>query len=210
MNIPFYPNTGDGTHCFQAALKMTLAYFSPDREFTYEELDEISQKVPGKWTWPTAAMLWLMQNGYELRLVEEFDYAEFAKRGSDYLIDKSGHEVAEVQAENSDIDREREIAKNFVQYAPLERRIPDLKDIKRYLEENWVVMCNVNSALLQDRHGYSGHFVVIIDVKDDEVVIHDPGLPPLPNLAVEKEVFEKAWAYPAESDKNLLAIRILP
>lgn len=160
MNIPFYPNTGDGTHCFQAALMMALGYFEPEHEFTYAELDAISQKLPGKWTWPTAAMLWLMEHGYELRLVEEFDYNAFAERGGDYLIEKCGMEVAQVQIENSDIGREQEIAKEFIKYAPLEHRVPDIGDIERFMKDNWVVMCNVNSAILQNQTGYSGHFVV--------------------------------------------------
>jgi len=210
MNIPFYPNTGDGTHCFQAALKMALAFFQPEREYTYEELDAISHKLPGKWTWPTAAMLWLMQNGYELRLVEEFDYDAFAKRGAAYLIDKCGQEVAQAQIENSDIGREQEIAEQFVQYAPLEHRVPELKDVETFMADHWVVICNVNSALLHGQPGYSGHFVVIVDSNDEEVTIHDPGLPPYENFAVTRADFEKAWGYPTISDKNLLAIRILP
>lgn len=189
---------------------MTLKYFQPDREYTYDQLDEISKKEQGKWTWPTAAMLWLMENGFELRLIEEFDYAEFAKRGGDYLIDKCGHEVAQVQMENSDIEREQKVAEQFVEYAPLEHRIPKLDDIKRFLNDHWVVTCNVNSSILYDQPGYSGHFVVILDVDDEEVTIHDPGLPPSPNLSVDRRMFEKAWGYPTASDKNLLAIRMLP
>ena len=209
MNIPFHPNTGDGTHCFQAALKMALAYVDPDREYTYEELDEISQKDPGKWTWPTTAMLWLMEHHYEIRLVEEFDYAAFAERGGDYLIEKCGYEVAQVQMDNSDIERERKIAAKFVEYAPLEFRIPTIADLRRYLNDHWVITCNINSALLHGQPGYSGHFVIITDVTDDEVILHDPGLPPSPNFAVERAVFEKAWGYPESSDKNLLAVRKL-
>lgn len=209
MNIPFYPNTGDGTHCFQAALRMALSYFDPSREFTYSELDKISQKEEGKWTWPTAAMLWLMENGYEVKLVEEFDYTDFAKRGADYLIEKYGHEVAGIQTENSDIEREQEIASRFIEYAPLEFRIPELDDIKKLIADNWVVICNINASLLYGQHGYSGHFIVMLDVDGDEVVLHDPGLPPYPNKPIEKKLFEKAWGYPVQSDKNLLAIRKL-
>ena len=82
--IPFFPNTGDGTHCFQAALMMALKHFEPARAFTYDALDRISQKLPGKWTWPTSAMLWLMGEGYKLKLIEEFDYHAFAARGVDF------------------------------------------------------------------------------------------------------------------------------
>lgn len=210
MDIPFCPNTGDGTHCFQAVLKMVLGFFQPEREYTYQELDALSKKEAGKWTWPTAAMLWLMENGFELRLIEEFDYQAFAERGSDYLIDKCGHEVAQVQMENSDIPREQKIAADFVQYAPMDHRIPTIDDIESYLKQHWAVVCNVNSALMHNQSGYSGHFVVITDVNDKEVILHDPGLPPSPAFAVTRDLFERAWAYPAPSDKNLLIIRRLP
>lgn len=189
---------------------MVLGFFQPEREYTYEELDRLSKKEPGKWTWPTAAMLWLMQNGFELRLVEEFDYRAFAERGGDYLIEKCGHEVAQVQMENSDIPREQGIAADFVQYAPLDHRVPTIADIEEYLKGHWVVVCNVNSALMHNQTGYSGHFVVITDVNEDEVILHDPGLPPSPDFAVTRDLFERAWAYPAPTDKNLLAIRVLP
>lgn len=210
MNIPFFPNTGDGTHCFQAALKMALKFFEPDRDFTYAELDRLSGKLMDKWTWPTAAMLWLMENGYEVRLIEEFDYHAFALRGADYLIEKCGQEVGQAQIANSDIEREQKIAAKFAAYAPLDHRIPLIDDISRYMADNWVVICNVNSALLHNLPGYSGHFVVIVEVTGDEVVINDPGLPPQERFAVSRTDFEKAWAYPGVGDKNLLAIRILP
>ncbi len=207
MTIPFFPNTGDGTHCFQAALMMALKHFEPARAFTYDELDRISQKLPGKWTWPTQAMLWLMDEGYELKLIEEFDYRAFAARGVDYLIEKCGVDVARVQEEMSDIPREQKIAARFAAKAPLEYRLPTMDDVKRLVDEGWVVICNINASMLHHQEGYSGHFVVVLDVTDKEVVLHDPGLPPLPHYNVARDVFERAWAYPSAADKNLLAIR---
>ena len=103
MKIPFFPNTGDGTHCFQAAMRMALAVLAPEREFTYDELDLISRKLPGKWTWPTAAMLWMLDNGFGVELVENFDYSRFAAEGGDYLISRYGEEVGRAQIENSDV-----------------------------------------------------------------------------------------------------------
>ena len=207
MNIPFHPNTGDGTHCFQAVLKMALNVFEPDAEYSYEQLDEISQKVVGKWTWPTAAMVWLMDHGYEVKLIEEFDYQAFADKGMDYLIDKCGPEVAEAQADNSLIEVEQKTAADFVERAPVEHRVPNIDDFKQLIAEGWVVICNINASLLHEQTGYTGHFVVVSAVDDKEVTLHDPGLPPYPELAVERAVFEHAWAYPSTTDKNVLAIR---
>ena len=72
QKVPFFPNTAEGKHCYQAALAMIFKHFRPDEDYTYAELDRISDKVPGKWTWPTAAMLWMLDHGYELRLIEDF------------------------------------------------------------------------------------------------------------------------------------------
>jgi len=207
MDIPFFPNTGDGTHCFQAVLKMLLAKLLSNKEYSYEELDRISEKRPGKWTWPTAAMLWMIDQGFEILLIEEFDYREFAEKGEDYLLDRYGPEVGQAQINNSEIEREQEIAKRFVDIAPLERRIPTLEDIKDKIDDCGVVIVNLNAAALYGHEGYSGHFVTVCEIGEDYVRLHDPGLPPSPNLTVSHEVFERAWAYPTERDKNLLAVR---
>lgn len=206
MKIPFFPNTGDGTHCFQAALMMALAVVMPERKFTYEELDGISQKLPGKWTWPTAAMLWMIGEGLEVNLIEEFDYKAFADHGGKYIIERFGREVGEAQIANSDIAREQEIARRFVTLAPLKYRSPDLDDIKNEIGRGAVAILNVNAAALHDLSGYSGHFVVICDVKKKSVVLHDPGLPPYPNLEVQLDRFNRAWGYPSDRDKNLMTI----
>ena len=210
MRIPFFPNTGDGTHCFQAALKMALAALAPDRSFSYEELDRISGKLPGKWTWPTAALLWLMDAGFEVGLIEEFDYGAFAEEGGDYLIGRFGEEVGRAQIANSDIERERALARRFAAVAPLEMRVPDAKDIRDKLRPDSVVILNLNSAVLEGGEGYAGHFVVICEIGDTWVRLHDPGLPPRPNLRASLERFERSWGYPHPRDKNLLAIGTPP
>lgn len=207
MKIPFFPNTGDGTHCLQAVLMMALGYFFPDRKYTYEELDRISGKLPGKWTWPTRAMLWCFKEGLEVGLIEEFDYKDFADRGGEYLIERFGKEVGEAQIANSDIKSELEVARQFAKIAPLEYRVPEIDDIKKLLKEDSVVIVNLNAAALYNVDGYSGHFVVVCDVKKDSVILNDPGIPAKAGVSVTFERFNAAWAYPTTRDKNLMFIK---
>ena len=207
-HIPFFSNTADGTHCFQAALRIVLKHFWSNREFLYEELDKITAKIPGKWTWPTAAMIWLMEQGFELRLVEDFDYQAFADRGEQYILERCGPEVGEAQIKNSIISREQEYAAKFTKIAPLECRIPTFSDLNKYLNDGYLIICNINASSLYNQPGYSGHFVVVFKCGWRTLTIHDPGLPPKPALTVKKKDFEKAWAYPTEREKNLLAIRL--
>lgn len=208
MDIPFFANTSDGTHCFQAALAIVFGRFRPDLKFTIEELDKISAKVPGKWTWPTAAMLWMMDNGFEIMLIEDFDYEDFAGRGEMYLVERLGDEVARAQIENSVIDQELDFAKRFARVAPLECRAPIFEDVDKLLTAGYLIICNINAAALFGQKGYSGHFVVVFGCDKKTLTIHDPGLPPKPSLKVDKKIFEKAWAYPTTREKNLLAIRL--
>ncbi len=205
---PFHSNTPDGTHCFQAALASVFGHIWPERKFSFADLDKISAKVPGKWTWPTAAMIWMIEQGLDMVLIEDFDYEDFASRGDLYLIERLGDEVAKAQIENSVIDQELEFARKFAKIAPLECRLPSFGDINKLLKEGYLVICNINAAALYDRPGYSGHFIVIFDCDKKTLTIHDPGLPPKPSLKVDKKVFEKSWAYPTEREKNLLAVRL--
>ncbi|OGQ04059.1 MAG: hypothetical protein A2W61_05540 [Deltaproteobacteria bacterium RIFCSPLOWO2_01_44_7] len=205
-NIPFVVNHSDGTYCFQAALAMILQFFT-DKKYSFEELNKLSQKLTGKWTWPTASLLWLLDHGYEIKLIETFSYEEFGKKGKDYLIKAYGLEVANAQEANSDLPREQKLALEFSKKGCVENRIPDWNDLKELFNEGYLIICNINACSLYRKEGYSGHFVVPTSIAEDDIIIHDPGLPPHPSFKVKREVFEKGWGYPNDRAKNILAIR---
>lgn len=205
--VPFYSNTPDNLHCFQAVFKMVLKYFKPDKEFTWEELDKITAKVEGLWTWPTAGLLWLHSNGFEVKTIDPFDNNEFIKHKGQYLIDLMGEEVGRAQIENSDIDQEVRHTKIFVRTIQPEERIPNIDDIKELLQKGYLVICNINPYVLNDKTGYSGHFVLIKGLEGETFFLHDPGLPAYENRQVAIEKFEQAWAYPDKNAKNIMALK---
>lgn len=206
VTVPFYANK-DETHCFQACLRMMLKHFLPEREFTFRELDDISAKVEGLWTWPTAAALWLVDNGFEVRNVEAFNYREFEQEGGDYLLRHFGENVGRAQIDHGDIPQEVKLARFFNKKIVSEVRIPDIADLRSCLDEGYIPCCNVNSCRLNGTDGYSGHFVIIVGYDEGSLFIHDPGLPGRQRLKVSNEVFEQAWAYPSSASKNYLAVK---
>lgn len=208
--IPFYANTPDDTHCFQASLRMILKYFYPSENYSWEELDKITAKVEGLWTWPTAGLIWLQEKGLEIKNIEPFDYSKFVQLREKYLLKQYGEEVGNEQIKHSDINQEVELAKKFVEVVDVEQRVPGIDDIKRLLLENYVVIVNVNSVALDNRKGYAGHFVVIKGFDGEGFVINDPGSPGIENRNVDFELFEKAWSYPNEKSKNIMAFRKKP
>lgn len=187
-------------------MMMALGFLVPDRRFSYEELDRISLKKAGLWTWPTAAMLWMIERGLTIKLIEDFDYSDFARRGEAYLLERYGEEVGRAQIEHSDVAFERDISRRFADVAPIENRPAGLEDIRAEIEAGAVVIVNVNAAALLGQEGYSGHFVVICDVSDAGVTLHDPGLPPRPELLVPISRFLAAWGYPSDRDRNLMSV----
>ena len=205
--VPFYENTSDDTHCFQACLRMVLKSLFPQKYYDYEYLDKVSAKVIGKWTWSMAALIWLSKQGVEVKNIEIFDYEEFILKKEKYLFEFYGYEVAEAQIKNSDIAQEIEFSTKFINEINTEVRLPSITDIKNLLKNKYLVACNVNSHLLNGKSGYAGHLIVVRGYDKNGFFINDPGLLGLENRLVSFEIFEKAWAYPNEKAKNVMAFR---
>lgn len=206
-NVPFYPNTLDDTHCFQAAIRSVLKYFLPDKEYTWVELEIMTAKKEDLWTWPTQGLITLHRLGFEIIDMSGFDVETFIETGEDYLLSEYGKEFANEQIKHSDIDQERLFYRESIPNIKYQKTLPTIEDLKALLEKGYLIICNVNSKALNNQLGYVGHFVVLIGYDKDHLYLHDPGLPPLENRKVLYAEFKKAWAYPNEKAKNLTGLK---
>lgn len=206
--VPFYPNTQDDTHCLQAALKMILKYFLPDKTFSWKELDVFTEKKEGMWTWPIKGILALRDMGFDVLVLDIFDYKKFILDPKGYLRHEYGEEVSAEQIKHSDVDQAAIDAKEALKYITIQKRIPTFADIQQLLDEERLLICLVNSQKLNRRIGYVGHFVVVWKCTQNMVFLHDPGLPPRENRRVTRRVFEEAWADPNEKAKGIMAFRL--
>ena len=114
FQVPFYSNTPDDTHCFQAAMRMVLKYFWPNRDFSWKELEKITAKIEGLWTWPMAGLLWMEEHGFDVFDIEMFDYRQFVKKGGQYLMDTFGRDIGEEQIKQSYLPQEVNFAKELL------------------------------------------------------------------------------------------------
>lgn len=206
--VPFYANTNDDLHCYQAALRMVLKNFLPKKNFTYQQLEKMTGQKKGFWTWAMRGVLALKGLGFDIIDIESFDYRAVAKDAKKYLLDVYGEEAGREQILHSDIPEVEKDANEYVQKIPVDRRLPDVSDIQKLVSDGYLVVCLVNSKILNSEKGYVGHFVVIFDCTDTEVLLHDPGLPPRKNRSVLHKAFMESWAYPDEKAKNILAFRL--
>jgi hypothetical protein len=204
-SFPFYSNTPDNFHCYQAALRMVLEYFEPNRSYTWEELDQITgHKTP--YTWPFLGLLYCQKLGLHVKTIELFDYQKFAASGYSYLVEKFGALYADTQREYSDLQEEMTNARKFIGLSDVEMRVPTDADLRSAFDAGEATICNVNARVLQKRDGYTGHFVVLTGISDDGVWLHDPGLPSMENRYCPWSVFDQAWSYPDKEARNVYFI----
>lgn len=207
--VPFYSNTPDDTHCFQASLRMVLGYFLPKKTFSWKELEKITAKKPGLWTWATAGLLWLNKKGFEVHDIEDFDYNIFAEQGEKYLVNMFGVDVAREQVRHSDLRQEKRLAVKLAKTDIVKKVLPNFLTIKKYLREGFLVMCNVNALAMEKKKGYAGHFIVITGYDAKHLILHDPGLPARAGRKVLYDDFKRAWSYPDRTANNLIAVRLI-
>jgi hypothetical protein len=210
MKIPFYSNTADDNHCYEAALKMVLGYFLPDKEYSWNELRKLTGKQEGYWTWPAQALVELQAMGFDVIKMDLFSYQEFIDKGQSYLIEQYGEEVGKLQIDNSDIPHEIKIARKYLEAGIHRLEVPTVSDVKRLLDDGWLLILNINARAFNGIDGYSGHFVVVYDYDDKNIYYHDPGLPPRESQARSFDDFLAGWEAGYPDAKNLQALRFVP
>lgn len=188
---------------------MILSKLLPERQFSMADLIKLSDVVDGNATWPSRLLIELDQLGLEIHMIEGFDAQRFIDEGEHYLKDAFGEETAAWQIQHSDIEKERRDYRELLASdVEVVNRVPTLDDIKKYLADGYMVKAVVNSKKLAGKDGYVGHAVLVLAIQGNEVVLHNPGLPPIPNQRVSIDVFEAAWSSPNEEAREIVAVRL--
>ena len=187
---------------------MVLKSFRPAEEYSWAELDAITAKAEGVGTWPFAGLTWQHDQGFDVRNIELMDNRRFALEGRSYIVEFLGEDIVAATPLLPDLSSEQAAAARFVETVHCETRIPGVEDLRRLLADGYLAICNVNSRTLNERDGYSGHFVVVTSCDANELVLHDPGPPPQPQRRVPERLFDRAWGYPTERAKNIAAIKL--
>lgn len=206
--VPFYGNTDDGIHCLQASIKIILKYFLPDEDFGWERLEDMTKFVKSKGTWATSALLSLNDMGFDVVEINTFNIDEFIYNSESYLIQRYSQEAGEYAIKNSDLEQEKITYKELRKRKLQILKIPELTDVEKYLKEGYLLMAAINSKILNNKQGFVGHYVVIFDYQEDNLTIHDPGLPPLENRVVSHELFDKAWSIGSKENRLLYAFKL--
>ncbi|MBI3671376.1 hypothetical protein HY249_01115 [Candidatus Azambacteria bacterium] len=209
LDIPFYSNLKDDTHCFQACLKMLLKHYFPNENSSFKYLDKVTFHKKNKWTWNSGALLFLSNMGFSVINIENFDYKQFVEFGEKYLRMIWTDEVFDTQKQYSDFKQERKLAKKLIKNKSikLKRRWTNMGEVEDLFKKHYLIMISVNPYILKKMNGYAYHLVVITDIDKKYITFHDPGLPSLKNKKVLKTLFLKAMQYPYKESAALIAVK---
>lgn len=195
--VPFYtafptPGHPEGVHCVETSLKMILKYFEPNKEYSIKELEKITGKQPEKGSWSFQWSIWFTKHGYTVKHYTTFDFRSFMDEGIDYIRREYGDEVADWQAQNSDVEQARLLTKEYLNGVEVVAKKPTINDIRKEHSAYSLVKPMLNSRMLNNKEGYEGHSVVVIEVDDENIWFHDPGLPAFENRKVSHQLFQEA------------------
>lgn len=206
--VPFFANSPDNNHCVPMVIRMILNYFTPKNNFSLSDIEKVTGYNEKYWTWPFQTWQSLTNLGFEIVVFDSFDYQRFSKEGGKYLIEFYGKEEGETQIKYSNIKSAQKLAKTTINKIKQIKKYPTITEINKYLKQGYLVKCSVNSKIFSNSKGYMGHSVLVFDIDNKYVYLHDPGLPPRKNLKMLKNKFIKAWAYPTKEAAWFEAFRL--
>jgi hypothetical protein len=189
--IKFYPNHEDNMHCSQAVFRSLFNYFF-DEELSWEEIEAITKTIPGKGAWTMAAEIELAKRGVEVINIEPFDYEKYYNEGVDYLKNNFDESTVNYYLEKSNLLSVHDDIPLFLQLVKHETRRAGIEDIDSFLSNGYLIGAEINSRILNKREGFSLHYVLIREGKNQSYIINDPGAPPIENREVTKEEFIQA------------------
>ncbi len=194
-NVPFIVENSN-TRCVPACFGMGLNYFIPDKKWTMEDFEKFCGYEEGKGTWKAVAMLNLHKLGFQVNWIEDFDYYKFTIDPKAYLRTILDDEAYESQVENTDFELEAKRMHKYLDAAlPFENRAATIEDIKKFLDDGWLVNLEVNARPLSGNTGYDGHSILVTGYDEDGVIIQNPDGDKgnKPNQHVTWDLLQQAW-----------------
>ncbi|MFH1501280.1 MAG: hypothetical protein ABIE22_05045 [archaeon] len=204
LEIPFYENKGDGNQCMQVAMKMVLKHFL-NKDISLEELDKLTGRGQGEWTYTSQIVPVLYDLGLEVKLYSKEALEPYL--GGEPFIRKHFGESADKVIKMSNISVMVKSVKKLLKYKLFEKRLLDFKEIEQHIRKGHIPLVAIDHNVLVGVKGlYQGHFVAITGFGEDSVYYHESGpANSQPNKKVKKEIFIQAWNAPG-TDNDVVIV----
>ncbi len=209
-DIQLRENADDGDHCTQAVYLMILDHFMPRHAYTMDEVAAKTGFEINKGSWPIGGMLWFKQLGFEVINITNFDYLKFSQDAKKYLRDILSKDAAEAEINDTNIAAEERRAHLVAESDFVVKKVPQIEDILKALDEGYLVHCGVDAAILEDMdEDYLGHGILIVGYDEDSIIFNDPGLPAQKDKKASRALFDKAWSGEGPELKEMVMYKLV-
>jgi hypothetical protein len=191
---PFVQNSDDNMHCVNAVFRMVYKYYF-DEDFTWEEIDKLTKAIPGKTTWTFIGEMEFAKRGLKVKNIEPISYWQLYREGVNYLKKKVGKQVADYYFKKSNIAKVIKYIPQYLHWVKHETRRASIKEIIKLLKNGCLIEAEINSRILNHEPGFGLHFVLLYDFDGKNIILHDPGPPPIKARKVTLEEFDKCFNF---------------
>ena len=180
-NVPAYSNK-DNKHCLQSCIRSILEYSVSNKKFTKNYIDSKTIFNNG-WSWLPPSIVWLNSLGLKVKLYSIFNYAEFASKGEEYLLQFKGQVVFSHEKSNgayNQINKIRESTKEMISKGYWVNKILEDFEIRSFLsKQNNLALGKTVYEWLEGKFIIgASHYVLILESdQNNDWIVHDPGKP---------------------------------
>lgn len=193
-NIKFVSNSEDNMHCVNAVFRMVHQYFF-GVDLTWDEIDKLTKAVPGKATWTFIGEMEFAKKGLDVTNIEPVDYQLLFEKSENYLTEIVGKDTANYYLTKSNIASVIPIIPEYLKIVKHETRRATVSEMIEDLKQGALIGAEVNSRILNSRPGFSLHFILLYDYDEENLMVHDPGLPPIEARKVSLDEFDKCFNF---------------
>lgn len=193
--VSFVKNHPDNMHCVNAVFRMVHQYFFK-KDLTWKQIDKLTKAIPGKATWTFIGEMEFAKKGLGVINIEPISYRRLYKQGVNYLKKKVGKQTADYYLKKSNIASVIKYIPEYLKTVKHESRRASIKEIAKLLKQGKLIGAEVNSRVLNNKPGFSLHFVLLYDFDGKNIILHDPGLPPIKSRKVSLKEFNQCFNFP--------------
>lgn len=181
--IPFVKQKG--TSCMQAQMTMVLNYYG--NNYTLEDMEKISKRKQGKWTWTSQVFQILDKQGLDVEYYSTTPYFKINKSNLKEIYGEDANTIESVT--------DWELFYESIEFLKNNDNYYDKKlswdKVEEFYKKGYLLIMIIDLNELYGRSGYGGHGVTITSINETYVTFHNSiGTA---NQKVEKELFIKAW-----------------
>ncbi len=184
--VPFYPNTADNNQCMVSVYRSIFEHVL-GKKMTQAEARDYIGYADGRAAWTIAPLTKMAQDGFDIVMIEPFDYRAFYKKGMAYLHGRYPADRVQWLLDHTNVQEIQQYVPDFLRTVRWEKRPATLQDIDNLLTRGYLVFVTLNSRVLQGEEGFVSHAVLIFGRDNDGYIAHDPGLPPQPNRHIARD-----------------------